>query len=163
MHLPGSRCRVQPGSAIAVRPVRRIIWASFGSPSRPGTCCLEPASPGVLCPGSLCPPGPCEGLGGCLLEAGPAVCSQLPLGLGSPGPDFLAQFRFKDVSDNSAWQFQSRKGPKLNGTGTSRRASAPGLAGEGTRPGEAQTQPSVPEADPELSPASPGARPLPTW
>lgn len=59
--------------------------------------------------------------------------SVLSLRLSFQGPHFLAQFRFKDVSDNNIWQFQNRKGPKLNWIGKSHRVSMPGLVGKGTR------------------------------
>lgn len=71
----------------------------------------------------------------CHLDSQPGCMeSLLSLGLSFQGPNFLAQFRFKDMSDNNIWQFQNRKGPKPNWIEKSHSISMPGLAGKGTRP-----------------------------
>ena len=70
----------------------------------------------------------------CHLDSQPGCMEWLlSLGLSFQGPNFLAQFRFKDVSDNNIWQFQNRKGPKPNWIEKSHRVSMPELAGKGTR------------------------------
>lgn len=70
----------------------------------------------------------------CHLDSQPRCMeSLLLLGLSFQDPNFLAQFRFKDMSDNNIWQFQNRKGPKPNWIEKSHRVSMPGLAGKGTR------------------------------